>query len=145
MPANGTETPSDARRSLRRAAAATAASFITMTAFELASAVSSLPYLYVSDAAANCGARFLVHHAGEKAMMYGVTSVVIGMAGAIASEILKTHPGWARSLKKGFEATMGAFVLFFLLEAYAELNMLKDPPKLPPNPASDRACIAMGK
>jgi hypothetical protein len=136
---------------IRSAAIAVSTAHLALIVLDVSVMASSLPYVYVSDPLANCGARFLVHYASGFILESGAMAF-------IALVVAQLYTGWARARNLGpneigtwgqaalTAATFayGFLAVAFFLSALGQVTTLRNPPPLPKDPKNIQACIALG-
>lgn len=111
--------------------------WISLLVLDVSVVSSSLPYVYVTDRSANCGARFLVHYGTNWVVICGLCAV-----GALAArEALSTFRQEMAAYFEGDPRNRYRFLVFLGLETFlglafffAALNQvdtLGNPPLLP--------------
>ena len=128
------------RKTIRLASNTAFAAYLGLFLVEVSVAASSLPYVYVSDPRANCGARFLVYFSVGKMLFSG------GMLFALAiNRFLSDLPQLPRRYEPFRQlahlAIISFLTLVFFLLALNQLLVFRRPPPVPPDL---RNCEAMG-
>lgn len=126
--------------------------YLGLLYLQVSIAASSLPYVYVQDVKANCGARFLVHYAGANVIACAVI-MFLAVGIRLIYTMLRTfiwnnkppvYGGWISGLRLGATLFLVIGVVLFWLMALAEVTTLMNPPTLPADPSDVSACIALG-
>ena len=138
----------EAVKIVRRSAVAVSSAYLALIVLDVTIMASSLPYVYVSDPAANCGARYLVSFASHYIFQSGLSTLA-------AAAIAQLYSGWISGRKLSYtlvgpwgKATLSAVTLafgllsiYFFASAGRQLMMLGDPPRLPGNFDKTHLCL----
>ena len=122
---------------VKRSAIAVSSAYLALIALDASVMASSLPYVYVTDHAANCGARFLVKFTSHCILRSGLLTIV-------ALAVAQLYSGWISGRKLTFtivgdfgKATLSAVTLvfgllsiIFFLSPANQLLILGNPPYL---------------
>ncbi len=97
---------------------------------EISVAASSLPYVYVSDPRANCGARFLVYFSVTQMLTSG--GLLFGLSVNLMASQAPPLRSWMEQLRQAFHFGVAALAaLLFFGMALNQLVTLRTPPPLP--------------
>ena len=136
-----------ASRTVKQSATAVASAHLALIVLNVSVMSSSLPNAYVSDPAANCGARYLVNVAAHNVLQAGLFAIA-------ALVIALMYSGWISGRKLTFMvvgevgrafhvatiSSLGIISLFLFLSAASQLGRLGSPPRLPESFEKTHVC-----
>lgn len=137
----------DADKIVRKSAIAAASAHLALMVLDASVLASSLPNIYVSDPAANCGARNLAAFAAHYILMSGLLVIAAYLISVIYSGLVfvlgiagtsMTHLGWG--VLFGVVCITGFISLAFFLSAADQLGRLGNLPPLPKDFDKTHAC-----
>jgi len=140
----------DAARRVRGAANAVAGAHLALIVLDVSVLASSLPNVYVSDVAANCGARYLAGYAAHSIVQSGLMAIAaltisVAYSGWITGrKLTDTLVGYiGQSFHGAVLFALGILSLCFFLSAGSQLARLGNPPQLPDSFQKTHVCPAL--
>ena len=136
-----------AGKKIGQAAVAVSGAHLALIVLDVAVLSAGLPNVYVSDAAASCGARFLVRFTSHHILQSGLIAFA-----ALALSVLYTSWIEVRRLSKvsmgdigmvayrALFSIQGVLSLTFFVSAITQLGILGNPPALPADFEKNHVC-----
>ncbi len=134
-------------KSVRTGAIAVSGAWLALIVLDASVMASSLPNVYVSDPAANCGARYLLHYAAHAILRSGLAVLATAAIAQLYSSWISSRQltyvivgEWGKMTLQAVTLAFGMLAIYFFATAGSQLMTLGSPPYLPADFAKTHVC-----